>query len=423
MIKDILEHILEYISDEYEQYFFMSSCMDFWQMGTDWRQKHYTIEGTNLKVSPYMRRIMNCDLGSSIKIPHDDIKVFSLALANAWQLANDNKVVILASGDDIKEYIGLVKDTALYNANPELSRIVFTSYNIKSHYAYCKKIFTDKKPENVIFPNKIIITTSSYMSKILRDSYDTVYVVYNIMEKNRVHKYVVIPDGLDDVDYDIKTSLLVDSITPILNITHKIGFMNEDLNTAIQNHIDRYGTSYILSFNGYGHAFDGYENVIIRTEESDPTIEEMKETDLEKSKLYWRIKKFDKIVPINSIIVIVSGHSNKHLKIINKKCKYSRNLNITIIYEDIKKYVMDTLKNNLIPEMSFGHKGNDSLEESYKVFKLFGIDLFALNETEQSIICNYINPEHTDSVLEVWRQQRDNKLSEDGIRQYLSVYL
>lgn len=423
MIKDILENILSLVHNEYDQYFFMSLCRDFWQMGADWRQKHYTIEGTMLKVAPYMRRIMGCDLGSTIKVPHDDIKVFSLALANAWQLANDNKVVILASGDDIKEYIGLVKDTALYNANPELSQIVFTSYNIKTHYAYCKKIFADKKPENIVFPNKIIITTSSYMSKILRDSYDRPHVVYNVMEKNRVYNNVLISDGLDNIDYDIKTLPLVDSITPILNITHKIGFMNEDLNTTIQNHIDQYGTSYILSFDKYVHTFDGYENVIIRTEESDPTIEEMMETDLKEPKLYWRIKKFDKIMPINSIIVIVSGYSNKHVKIINKKCKYSRNLNITIIYRDIKKYVMDTVKNNLICGMSSGHKDNGSLEESYKVFKLFGIDLFALNEIEQSIICNFIEPEHTDSVLEVWRQQCGNKLSEDGIRQYLIVYL
>lgn len=430
MIKDILEHILEYISDEYDQYFFMSSCMDFWQMGVDWRKKYYTMNET-LTIAPYMKRIMSdysCDGAISIRIPDADIKTFSLLFANYIRML-DKCAVIIASGKEISKYIKFVNDAGLYNNDPELSQIVFTSYNIKSHYAYCKRIF-DKKPYDVVFPKKIVITTFSYIGKILRlcKSYETVFTIFNELYGHReIYSYISIAN--EDGDYDIKTSVLTESIKPILNVRNAIGFTSINISNSISEHINKYGETYILSFRGYNKKFDGYENVIIRDDNDDPSINDIMKASLDpladetrQPKLYWRIKEITTIVPINSIICIVNSYDSELMyKILNKKSKYSRTLNITFIRRRIASYVINSINNMF--DKQFLCKTNDGLQEAYKMLAMIGIDLFALNNCEQFIVCYDIKSKHTNMILELWREQTDNKLTEDGIKQYLSIYI
>jgi hypothetical protein len=399
-------------------------------MGADWRQKHYTLNGT-LKIAPYMRRIMDDykeNEHDSIRIPDADIKTFSLLFADYIYSLN-RCVVIIASGKEITEYIRFVKDAGLYNDDPELAQIVFTSYNIQSHYAYCKKIF-DKKAHEVRFPKKIVITTFSYIGKTLRgaNTHKKVFAIFNELYVSR-ESYDLISIANEYGDYDIKTVVLAESIRPILNVGHAIGFTNDNVSDSISGHINKHGETYILSFNGYTEIFDGYENVIICNKNDDPSIDAMmgaSQSDLmdatEQPKLYWRTKHFKKIVPINSIICIIDSLTEKKMcKILNKTSKYSRTLTITFIYKEIYNYVFNTVINMIDKEVSC--KSSAALEEAYKMLAMIGVDLFTLNKVEQFIVCYYIKPKHTVEVIELWRQQGDNKLSEDGIVRYLSIYL
>lgn len=418
IIQDIEERLLYEIANvggtAHDQHSFMATSRAMYSQAKRWREREFALEGSKLILPPYIVELKKSPIEKNMAMSKDmGDERWKIAITIALQKfrALNEKIVgvaILVEPNLINMFAKFLREYGLLDDDPVKSNVIFMSYNVRKHYDYAQKLLTTQTP----FTGKICVLSDGVRRKWQRNkNYGHESAIYwiNMADINLYFAHEIqILGGVKGASF-IKVA---DNIPPIMNVSYVRAFTPDGLREAILGHVEKYGSTYVLSPRDY--TFVNYGNLV-------DVDDEFVEIAANEPTLYIRKEKYNGIIPLTSIIFIIDSYTHHaDESILKKASSVERTLNITCIYP--KVYIAcRAMWTDLASKFNNGRAKSirSSLTEIYSMFKFFGYDMFEFGEYEKYLITMDIRSHKIDQHMAKWQTMSDNKLTYEQMRMFI----